>query len=226
MNQILYSKNFSDSSYSHYDHHLFHKKKRKLWIVFLFSFIIFSLLFIYFCIYLYHLYQKEKNAQQLAQSFSVESLYLNHSDYNTSPSLYYAEKSYESPFVIGIIEIDKIHLHYPILADATEDFLKISPCRFAGPMPNHVGNLCIAGHNYLDNSFFGKLRQLEIDDKVKIYDLSGNVVSYQVFYKTEVENNDFRCTSQNTNGQRVITLMTCNSMKDTRFLFIAKEATT
>ena len=44
-------------------------------------------------------------------------------------------------FVIGIIKIDKIKLDYPILSDVSDELLKIAPCRFAGPLPNKIGNL-------------------------------------------------------------------------------------
>ena len=40
-----------------------------------------------------------------------------------------------------ILKIDKIKLDYPILSEVSEDLLKIAPCRFAGPLPNNVGNL-------------------------------------------------------------------------------------
>ena len=38
---------------------------------------------------------------------------------------------------------------------SSDDLLDVSVCRFAGPMPNEIGNLCIAGHNYVNNNFFG-----------------------------------------------------------------------
>lgn len=128
-----------------------------------------------------------------------------------------------SPFVIGVIEIDKIGLHYPILSYTTEDSLKIAPCRFAGPMPNEVGNLCIAGHNYADSSFFGKLSLLNIGNIIKIFDLNGNCLNYNIDKKYEVINSDLSCTTQNTDGEKVITLMTCNSLKNTRIIVSAHE---
>ena len=72
--------------------------------------------------------------------------------------------------VIGIIKIDSIKISYPILSKINDDLLKISPCRFYGPMPNQIGNLCIAAHNYNDNRFFSKLDKLQNNDIIYIYD--------------------------------------------------------
>lgn len=74
--------------------------------------------------------------------------------------------------VIGLIEIKKININYPIISSYNDELLKIAPCRFYGPMPNEVGNLCIAGHNYNSYKFFSKLKNLSIGDNVTIYDLS------------------------------------------------------
>lgn len=65
--------------------------------------------------------------------------------------------------------------------------LKISLCRFAGPMPNEIGNLCIAGHNYVDYKLFSRLHELENGDKIDIYDLNGTKITYAVFDKFEVK---------------------------------------
>ena len=35
------------------------------------------------------------------------------------------------PFVIGIIQIDKINVNYPILSKTTRELLKVSLCRYA-----------------------------------------------------------------------------------------------
>lgn len=126
-------------------------------------------------------------------------------------------------FVIGIIKIDKIKLDYPILSDVSDELLKIAPCRFAGPLPNKIGNLCIAGHNYIDNTSFAQIVKLTSGDTINIYGLDGKSVEYHVTEKKEVEGTDFSCTSQFTNGKRIVTLMTCNSIKQTRVIIRAEE---
>ena len=113
--------------------------------------------------------------------------------------------------------------YYPILSEVSEDLLKIAPCRFAGPLPNSVGNLCIAGHNYLDNTFFARISSLKIGDEFAVYGLDGKALDYKIFDKKEVESTDLSCTSQETNGKKIVTLMTCNSIKQTRIILQAEN---
>ncbi|MBO5005715.1 MAG: sortase [Clostridia bacterium] len=84
------------------------------------------------------------------------------------------------------------------------------------------GNLCIAGHNYADKRFFGRLKELAINDKITIYDLSGNSLDYFIYERKEINPDDLSCMSQETNGQKIITLITCNNMSDKRLLIKAK----
>ena len=117
--------------------------------------IIFSLLFV---LYIYDITQKNKTSENLASSFSVSYLYSESPSYTAALQNSNNISEEKKNFVIGILKIDKIKLDYPILSEVSEDLLKIAPCRFAGPLPNNVGNLCIAGHNYLDNTFFARIK--------------------------------------------------------------------
>ena len=123
-------------------------------------------------LYLAYSYQarnyKESLAEGLFNSFSLSTLYSQNSNYVASPM---QQESIKSDFsVIGIIKIDSIKISYPILSNINDNLLKIAPCRFYGPMPNQVGNLCIAAHNYNDNRFFSKLGKLKKGDIIFIYD--------------------------------------------------------
>lgn len=129
----------------------------------------------------------------------------------------------ETPFVIGIIRISKINLNYPILSESNSDLLKISLCRFAGPLPNKHGNLCIAGHNYVNNVFFSRLIELDKNDEIEIYDLTGKKIIYSVFNKYEVHPEDFSCTDQNVGNRKIITLLTCNNVNGKRTIIKAIE---
>lgn len=182
--------------------------------------IAFSVLFI---LYVYDVAQRNKLSENLAKSFSVSYLYSDNPVYSTTLNDTNNNQSNE-PFVIGIIKIDKLKIDYPILSSVSDDFLKIAPCRFAGPMPNEVGNLCIAGHNYIDNTFFARISTLEENDEIDIYGVNGNFVKYYVYEKKEVDSSDLSCTSQETDGKRIVTLMTCNSIKQTRIIISAKES--
>ena len=198
----------------------FKKYHNKIYIiVFVISIIIIIFLAIFTFFYLRNLINKSNSSKELSKGISITRLYSNYEDYETT----YNSKSEFVPFIIGIVKIDKLKLDYPILSDVSDELLEISPCRFAGPMPNEVGNLCIAGHNYIDNTFFAKISNLEAGDEIEIYGNNGSHVSYYVTDKKEVSSDDMSCTSQDTNGKRIVTLMTCNSLKQTRRIITAYE---
>ena len=133
-------------------------------------------------------------------------------------------------YTIGQIDIPTIDCHYPILASDTENFdtlLKIEPVKFHGANPNEVGNFCIVGHNYRNSQFFSKVPRLENGDIIQITDTFGEVVQYEVYDKFIVQNTDPSCTSQQTEGRREITLITCtNGSNDDRVIVKAREKTT
>ncbi len=85
------------------------------------------------------------------------------------------------------------------------------------------GNLCIAGHNYIDNRHFGKIHSLTIGNIIKIFDLNGDVLEYEIYSKNEINADDLSCTNQETNGFKEITLITCNNVKGNRVCIKARE---
>ena len=124
---------------------------------------------------------------------------------------------------IGVINIPSINVNYPILSTYSDELLKIAPCKFHGPNPNAVGNLCIAGHNYKNDKFFSKVPKLEIGDIIEITDLSGKTIQYSVYNKFIVNPDQLESTSQLTNGRREITLITCTNDNKQRHIIKAKE---
>ena len=226
MNQIL--KPDIESADDNYVSSVTNSKKFTLYKFIFFMCLSCTIVFSYFFIkFLINIKTKEKHAESLANQFTLSSLYSNSTDYTTNlnQSNTVEDTGEADPFVIGVIKIDKIKIDYPILSSTSDELLTVAPCRFAGPMPNEVGNLCIAGHNYIDNTFFAKITNLDKDDEIAIFDLNGQMVNYYVTEKFEIENNDFSCTTQETNGEKWLTLMTCNSIKGTRIIVraIAKE---
>ncbi len=137
---------------------------------------------------------------------------------------------------IGTINIPKINVTYPIIdgqtdsVEETEELLKIAPTKFWGPdfnknwgeVPNKVGNLVIAAHNYRNEMFFSKVPTLVEGDLIEISDLEGNIVKYSVYSKTQVDPADVSSTSQNTNGRREITLITCTDDNIQRIIIKAR----
>ena len=125
-------------------------------------------------------------------------------------------------YTIGVINIPSINVNYPILSTYTDELLKIAPCRFHGPNPNEVGNLCIAGHNYKNSKFFSKVPNLQLGDKIEITDLSGRMLTYTVYDKFIVNPDELECTSQLTNGKKEITLITCTNDNKQRHIIKAR----
>lgn len=126
-------------------------------------------------------------------------------------------------FAIGVVNISKLGINYPILSTTSQELLKISPCKFWGPNPNEIGNLCIVGHNYRNSKFFSKISILELGDSIDITDLSGRTISYLIYSKEEVDPEDVTCTSQLTEGRKEITLITCTNDNKLRTVIKAKE---
>lgn len=130
---------------------------------------------------------------------------------------------YEGYQVIGIIKIPKIDLEYPILVETTEDSLQKSITRFGDGKVNEVGNLCLAGHNYINNSMFGDINKLENDDDIYITDLHGNEVTYKVFDKYNTNPNDISVLESIDSNKREITLITCINGNKERLIVRARE---
>ncbi len=126
-------------------------------------------------------------------------------------------------YTIGVINIPSIDVNYPILSTYSDALLKIAPCKFHGPNPNEVGNLCIAGHNYKNSKFFSKVPSLDKGDIIEITDLGDNTLKYEVYDKFIVNPDELECTSQKTEGKREITLITCTNDNKQRYIIKARE---
>lgn len=180
-----------------------------------------AVLLVFLSYYIYnHIISNNKKDMSsiLLNSFNVQRLYSNEENYTTI-----SLNNNNDFFVIGNIEIPSIKINYPILSDTNDELLKIAPCRFYGPYPNEIGNLCIAAHNYDDNRFFSNLYKLNIEDRIIIYDHTNSSVTYYIYDKYETNKNDTSCTSQDTYGAREITLVTCNNLNGNRLIIKAKE---
>ena len=110
---------------------------------------------------------------------------------------------------IGILNIPSLNIQYPILSSNSDQTLKVSLTKYWGGNPNEVGNLCVSGHNYKNSKFFGKLQNIKNGDIIQITDLNGQTLDYKVYDTKIVDPSDTSCTSQLTNGNIEITLITC-----------------
>lgn len=214
MNQILYKCKLENTPNANIEN------RRNFITIFSISISLLTIAILLYFIMKYNFAKNSNISQNIVSNFNIKTLYSDNTNYNSS--LISAE-DYSEPFVIGLIEIEKINIVYPILSTSSEDLLKLSPCRFAGPMPNEIGNLCIAGHNYANNTHFGKIDVLNKGDLIKIYDVNGNFLIYKIYDIYETKYNDLSCTNQNTNGIKEITLITCNNINGNRIVVKARS---
>lgn len=200
MNQILIYENLTS------------KKREKLLYKFLFSLSIVIVLFLlsYYSVNLYASFRNKPTSQNMYPTFYTKSLFSTSLSTNIEQKV---EKVAESSIfsIIGMIEIKKINLINPILSKTNDELLKIAPCKYYGANINEVGNCCIVGHNLNNDQFFGRLKDLKIGDTVNLYDENGNMLKYSVSEKYEVTKDNSSCLSQDTNGKKVLTLITCNN---------------
>lgn len=224
MNQILYSKDTFSSQNIEQNHNNKKSHLKKYFLKFQFFICLFACIGVsaYYLFYLYNNDKKEKLSEKLVDNFNITNLY-NDNNYTATKTLY--ETNNNSFYVIGLIEIPSININYPILSTINDDLLKIAPCRFYGPMPNEIGNMCIAAHNYNSYKFFSKIKNLKNGDIINIYDLSGRKISYAVYNSFEIDSNDLSCTNQQTNEKKELTLLTCNNIKNRRRVVKAIEKT-
>ena len=85
------------------------------------------------------------------------------------------------------------------------------------------GNLVIVGHNYKDGQFFGKLKNLTKGDNIFLTASTGSTKLYKVYDIYIVNETDMNCTSQETNGNIELTLITCDN-DDTKRLVVKCRA--
>lgn len=140
---------------------------------------------------------------------------------NSSTTVVFNKNSSGTTYMtIGILSIPKINISYPIINACTEENLNIAPTKLLGPTPNTVGNLVIVGHNNWNKEFFSNLHKLENGDIVTLKDSIGNNLTYKVYDKYEIKQDDFSCLEQNTNNKIELTLLTCVKYKKNKRLVV------
>lgn len=128
-------------------------------------------------------------------------------------------KNYE---VVAVLKIPSLGIEYPVLSSTSKELLKVSLNKYWGPNPNRPGNFCIIGHNYNDSRFFGNLNKIQNGEIIQLTDMSGEMLEYEVYDTYTVNPDDTSCTSQLTEGEKQITLITCTSTGKQRFVVKAR----
>ena len=115
-------------------------------------------------------------------------------------------KSYKT---IATLKISKIALSCPIIAQYSEENIKMAPARLIGPSPNEIGNFVIVGHNYKNKEMFSNLYKLNKNDEIILKDRKNGEKKYIIYDIIEINGDDFSCVEQNTQQKREVTLITC-----------------
>lgn len=125
--------------------------------------------------------------------------------------------------VIGIINIPKIGIEYPILEKTDKTSLNLSITKFWGEKINQKGNVVLAGHNNLNDRFFGKINKLENGDIIELTDSQMVTVKYQVFSTYVIDPNDIAYILPEDENAREVTLITCTNGNKNRLIVKARE---
>ena len=115
-------------------------------------------------------------------------------------------KNYKGYEVLAKLEIPVINLETYVLSEFS----------------NEIGNLCIAGHNFINKNMFRNLKKLKTGDTFFLIDNNIGRVEYEVYDIFQVLPEDVSCLNQNTN-MKEITLITCTSDSKKRIIVKAKE---
>ena len=132
-------------------------------------------------------------------------------------------EEYKGYDVIAKLEIPKINLETYVLKTYSEEALNVSVVKFYGADPNKEGNFCVAGHNFKNNNMFKNLKKLEIGDNLFVIDEKQGRIEYEVFDVYKVLPENVECLSQETNGEKQVTLITCTNDSKERIIIKARE---
>lgn len=130
---------------------------------------------------------------------------------------------YKGYDIVGIIEIPKINIEYPIINQTSDEAMALSITKFWGNNVNDIGNFTMAGHNYFDGTMFSNTNKLNIGDTIKMTDLDGKTIEYKVFDKYTIDPNDVKCVQSVEENTREITLITCINGRNNRLVVKARE---
>lgn len=130
------------------------------------------------------------------------------------------EDEYKGFDVVAKLEIPEIDLDTYVLENYSTKALNISATKFWGGNPNEIGNFCIAGHNYRD---FKNTNKLVNGDVLILTDNYNGSIQYVIYdiYKVSPDQTD--CLSQDTNGKKEVTLITCTQDSKKRIILKARQ---
>ena len=169
---------------------------------------------------------REKNFEN--ENYEIKRLYIENNlkeEIVKEDTIYPKEsvqQTYKGYDVVAKLEIPKIELETYII-NFSESALNVSVTKFWGANANEPGNFCIAGHNFKNKNMFHNLKELEIGDEFKVKDNKVGIVNYEIYNIYTAVPEDVSCLSQNTNGEREVTLITCTNDSKKRIIIKSRE---
>lgn len=146
----------------------------------------------------------------------------NDNDKNYLSSLF---SNYKSGDVVGKISIPSLlinnkGLDYNIIYDATEDNLKKSVCQLEGSRDiDEKGNVVLGAHANADGLLFGKLKLINLGDKVYLASkATGKIYEYEVSSKKVVAPDNVS-DAQPTDYRKLV-LFTCENLGKDRLVVV------
>lgn len=131
-------------------------------------------------------------------------------------------KQYKGYPVVAKLEIPEIELETYILEKYSIHALNVSVTKFWGAEPNQIGNFCVAGHNFQNKNMFRNLKKLKVGNRLFITDNKIGKVEYEIYNVYKVKPEDVSCLTQETNGKREVTLITCTNDSELRIIVKAR----
>ncbi len=125
--------------------------------------------------------------------------------------------------VTAKLEVPKINLETYVLKEYKQEGLSVCASKYWGPEPNCVGNFCIAGHNYNKERMFNHLIDLQIGDEIYLTDNVNGKQVYTIYDIYKVKPNNTEPLNQETEGNKIITLITCVNYSRNRLIVQARE---
>lgn len=131
--------------------------------------------------------------------------------------------TYKGYKVSSQLKIEKLDIDTYVLESSNKNAMEVSVIKCFGANPNEVGNYCIAGHNYITKNMFSELKKLEVGDEISLTDNKHGTIIYEIYDKYKVVPTQTDILSQETNGEKQITLITCSDYSKKRIIIKARE---
>lgn len=125
---------------------------------------------------------------------------------------------------VGYIKIEKTGIEYAILNDASPGALEVgvSVMYPTNPKINQPGITVIIGHNYRNGRLFSNNKKLAIGDKVKITDLTGKTLTYNIIEIFQTSPSDTEYITRERGNNIDIALSTCTDDGKDRLVILAR----